>query len=564
MRCLLTILLVLSTTFGDGATAAAAGPKTTSNPRYDAAVVKALDWLKQSVTTAHPEGGHAVLAAYAMFKCGEPITQPFVATTIAASVARSANTQYSPVNAYDHIYGAGIDAMFLADVNADIYKPNLQVIADYITSVQRSDGSWSNGPQEPGDVSMSQYGVLGLWAAQRAGCNVSPGAIDRGAAFLLTHGNSDGGWGYRPGTTAGPGAGNSTHNMTVAAAGTLLVARLMLHGPKNAKPKSPEETEKKFGLLEKVDPLADVLTPGGSAFPNYRAENAASSIDQRAERGLAWNEVRFEPVSRVEHNLYFYYCIERAASIGDLKTIAGRDWFTAYGDGLLTLQSPDGSFATHTGSVVGTSFALLYFMRSTKQILDKQYGLGLQKSNKGNPFGDKKNEREPTALDQLLTSMEKIDFSDPSLDADVDVASELVRSVQSIDDPEVLVGQIDRLKGLVDHPSAEVRQPVYWALGRTGEFSLVPLLLKGLRDPNVDVNVEADRALRYIARKPSGIGVADSPLTGAETGSDEERVRVANQWRTKAWRAWSQWYSERRPFEDQDGLDELVSGSTAK
>ena len=58
---------------------------------------------------------------------------------------------------------------------------------------------------------------------------------------------------------------------------------------------------------------------------------------------------------------------------------------------------------------------------------------------------------------------------------------------------------------------------------------MVPLLLKGLRDPNVDVNVEADQALRYIARKPGGVGVSNNPLAGAETAqmmptSELERV----------------------------------------
>lgn len=562
MRCIPSVLICgVLIVFGGSDAFAQSRPKSTNNPRYDAAVAKGLAFLKQSVGgQPHPEGGHAVLAAYALFKCSEPITDPFIAATLAASAARSANSVYKPVGTYDHIYGAGIDAMFLSDVDPDKYKNNLQVIADYITSVQRSDGSWSDRPQEPGDVSMQQYGILGLWAAQRAGCTVAPSSVDRAAGFLLTRGKPDGGWPYRPGTTAGPGGGESTHNMTVAAAGSLLVTRLMLHGAKNTKPKSAEDTQRRIGPLEKVDPLADVMGPIAGVFGDYKPENGASSIDQRAERGLAWNEARFQPVSTVEHNLYFYYCVERAAAMGDLKTIGGRDWFTAYGDGLLTLQAENGSFATHTGPVDGTSFALLYYMRSTDQILKKLYGLGLQKGNKGNPFGDKKDEREPTALDQLLTSMESLEFDEANLDAEIEVASELVRSVQSIEDPEVLVGQIDRLKGLIDHPSAEVRQPVYWALGRTGDFSLVPLLLKGLRDPNVDVNVEADQALRYISRKPGGVGVSDNPLAGAETASDEEKVKTANAWRTKAAKAWTEWYSQRRPFEEQNGFDELING----
>lgn len=548
----------LTCSFLIGSASSVAAPrKSTNDARFDASVDRAVAWLKGDVARVRPHGGEEILAAYALFKCGEPIEDPFIAGAIQSAVQRSSQTEYQPVGAYDHIYGAGVDAMFLADVDAERFKPSLQVIANYIQAVQRADGSWSDSPAAPGDVSMSQYGFLGLWAAQRAGCQVSPGAIDRGADWHLKNGNPDGGWGYRPGTAKGPGAGNSTHNMTMAAAGSLSVARLLLHGQKNV-PKQSTTEEKKFGLLVKVDPLADVeVAPGGPAFPDYRAQSGAGSLDQRTDRAFSWNEARFTPVSKVEHNLYFYYCLERAASINSLKEIAGRDWFMAYGEGLLVLQAENGSFPTYSGPVSGTSFALLFFMRSTQQILDKQFGAGLLRGDRGNPFGDDKKVREPTSLDLLLKSMENIDINDPNLTADVDLADELVRSVQSIDDPEVLVGQVDRLKSLVKHPSAEVRIPVYWALGRTADFSLVPLLLKGLRDPNVDVNVEAERALRYIARKPNGFGLPDDPLGNARNGSDQERLQAANQWRDKAFKAWSTWYFERRPFEDRDGLDEL-------
>ncbi len=240
--------------------------------------------------------------------------------------------------------------------------------------------------------------------------------------------------------------------------------------------------------------------------------------------------------------------------------MAGKEWFTTYGDGLLTLQGADGSFNTHTGQVVGTAFALLYFMRSTRQIIDKQYGLGLQKANKGNPFGDKKSEPEPTSLDLLLASIEKIDFSDPKLDAEISMASDLVRSVRAIENPEELIGQTERLKGLLEHPAAEVRRPVYWALGRTGDFKLVPLMLKGLRDSNVDVNVEAEMALRYIARKPNGLGLSTNPFTDLSVDAAEsDRLVAVSQWRNQAIRAWSAWYFERCSFEERGGLQELES-----
>ncbi len=538
------------------------GPRqSTKVPRFDAAVDKALAYLHAAVEKQEQHAGHEILAAYAMIKCGVPKEDPFVAEAIAAAVGRSSGSQYQPMSAYDHIYGSGVDAMLLVDLDAkDQYLPNLQAIANYVQSAQRADGSWSDGPQQPGDVSMSQYGVLALWACQRGGCNVSPAALDRAADFLMKRGNADGGWGYRPGTTAGPGMGASTHNMTMAGGGAVGICRLLLHGLQN--PPQPEKKDEDVlpGGLTKIDPLADAAQ-FGSAFPDYKPQNGAGALDARVDRAFGWNLANFQPVSRVEHNLYYYYCLERAAAVGDLGKINGEDWFIVYGDGLLTLQAADGSFNTHTGPVVGTCFALLYYMRSTDQILKKMYGLGQQLADRGNPFGDKK-KKEPTELDRLIADIANMDFDNLD-ESPVEVADEIVQSVLSIDDPEKLVGQEDQLKSLMKHPNDKVRSAAVWALGRTGDFKLVPLMLDGIRDNSVDVNIEAIQALRFIARRPQGFGETLAPFASLGTedqirnAAPEERLRLATPWREKALKDWSNWYFSVRPFEDRGGLDEL-------
>ncbi len=536
------------------------GPRQSTNvPRFDAAVDRALAYLHAAVEKQEQEGGAKVLVAYAMLKCGIPKEDKHVVAALADAVGRSAGNTYRPISAYDHIYGSGVDSMLLSDLDADLYQPNLQAIADYVQSVQRADGSWSDGPTQPGDVSMSQYGVLALWACQRAKCNVSPAALDRAADFLMKKGSADGGWAYRPGTTAGPGAGASTHNMTMAGAGAVGICRLLLHGLRTP-PKPEQKEELVFGALQKVDPIADAQK-FGPAFPDYKSQYAAGSMDGRVDRAFGWNLSHLTQVSRVEHNLYYYYCLERAAAVGDLGKINGEDWFVFFGDGLLQLQAADGSFNTHTGPVVGTCFALLYYMRSTDQILKKMYGLGLQLADRGNPFGDKK-KKEPTELDRLIDDISNMDFE--KLDeSPVEVADELVRSVLSIDDPEKLVGQEDQLKRLMGHSDPTVRSAVVWALGRTGDFKLVPLMLDGLRDNSVDVNIEALQALRFIARKPQGFGETLNPLgplgnaEQIKNATPEQRLRLATPWREKSLKEWSNWYFSVRPFEERGGLDEL-------
>ena len=463
---------------------------------------------------------------------------------------------------YDHIYGSGVDSMLMAAVDPEKYFPNLQAIAQYVQSVQRADGSWSDAPNAPGDMSMSQYGVLALWACQRAKCEISPEAIDRAADFMMKKGNPDGGWAYRPGTTAGPGAGSSTHNMTMAGAGAVGICRLLLHGLRNPPTQEKKEDALVFGALQKLDPLAEAEAQKyGPAFKGYKPQIAASSLDSRVDRAFSWNLAHFVPVSREQHNLYYYYCLERAAAVGDLGTVNGQDWFTVFGDGLLSLQADNGSWETYAGTVPGTAFALLYYMRSTDQDIKKMYGLGLQLADRGNPFGDKK-KKDPTELDRLIADISNLDIPDID-ESSGELADEIVRSVLAVDDPETLVGQEDKLTSLMKHPNADVRRAAVWALGRTADFKLVPQMLDAIRDNNVGVNVEGIMALRFIARKPQGFGETLEPLAPLgttkqiEDATPEERMNLATPWRDKALRDWSNWYFSVRPFEDRGGIEEL-------
>jgi hypothetical protein len=405
---------------------------------------------------------------------------------------------------------------------------------------------------------MSQYGILSLWACQRSGCTISPAILDRAADYLLRNGQQDGGWPYRPGTQAGAEGGGSSHNMTVAGAGTLGICRLLLHGLRN--PPKPEQKDEQllFGALQKVDTtFEEDKAKFGPAFKDYNPQHSASLLDERVNRALNWNTTHFSPVGKGGHNLYYFYCLERAAAVGDLGQVNGQDWFEIFGDGLLSLQGANGGWETYGGPVAGTSFALLFYARSTDQDIKKMFGVGRQQGKRGNPFGDKEVKREPTELDLLLGEMANLD---PTVidDAPIEVADEIVRSVISIDDPEELVGQADKLKSLMKHPNADVRKSACWALGRTGQFKLVPFMLDGIRDPSVDVNVEAIAALRFIARKPNGFGETLNPLEGIDNPTDEQKIKIVNEWRQKAINSWSAWYARVRPHEDQDGLDQLL------
>ena len=542
--CLVPLLLSES--------ASAAEFKSTGVPRYDSAIKAAVSYLNQNADNV--VGRENSLIAYALVKAGTPAASPLVQAGIEAAIERTEKGHGT--EGYDHIYLAGVDAMLLADTDPEGHLGHLQKIADYVQSAQRADGSWA-GNDGPGDTSMNQYGMLALWAANRAGCNITPLAVDRAAQWHLKNGNGDGGWGYRPPSSQGSGGGASTHNCTMAGAGSLGIARMLLFGPKT-KPKV--ETEKveapKFGVLERVVPDEDANKPA-SAFANYNASVSASAIDSRVTRAFQWTTSKFEPEGhRMNQKQYFFYALERAAALYELQQVQGKDWYTAYADVLLTLQSANGAFEkTNTSPRIGASFAILYLTRSTQQIINKQFGKGIMIGSRdlANLYGEKKKEKKELGpLDELLATMADADLSGLE-----NVDSEAVVEKILISDRNELIGQLDMLKRLLENKDPENRRMAYWALGRTGDFSLVPMMLQGLRDPNVDCNIEALRSLRYIARKPNGFGLSLQPLAGAETADEERKVEVVNAWRTKAYNTWGDWYRKVRPFDEGGGLDEL-------
>ena len=541
------IVLIAGLLFVTAVRSSCAAPIDTGIARFDAAIRRAVSYL-QSRDVVRGQG--QTLVAYAMLKAGAGRDSKHVSAGIATALQRAHSTGYS---GYNHIYLCGIDAMLLADSKEPGATDSIQSIVNYVQSAQKADGSWSDRQSEPGDVSMTQYGMLTLWAAQRVGCNVAGAAVDRAGAWLMQSGNSDGGWPYRPGTNQGPGRGSSTHNMTMAAAGSLSIARILLHGDREATKSMGEfgEPKKKYGVLERKIEEEDVEESTASNIENYKPKTSARALDQRVDRSFDWIDTRFTPVNRAEHRIYFYYALERAAVLNQRSD----DWYTQYGDGLLTLQEDDGRFNTHSGPEIGTAFAILFLMRSTEQIMES-YGRGRMRGARDlqallDP--DSKNIRKDIGpLDDLLNALEGQDFA--SLDISTD---DLVEKIQYGSRDE-LIGQADKLKILMQHPDAHKRQIAFWALGRTADFHLIPLMLQGLKDPNIDVNVEAIQGLRNIARRPNGFGLTLNPLGHLPKDTDETtRVAEANKWRTKCSTTWIKWYRNVRPYEERDDLDEL-------
>jgi len=233
------------------------------------------------------------------------------------------------------------------------------------------------------------------------------------------------------------------------------------------------------------------------------------------------------------------------------------DWYMNNGSKLVRLQHPDGHFdgaGSEYAGAVGTSFAVLFFMRSTRAIIEDTYGKGIQIGGRDLEamFYGKQTKAELGPLDDLLAAMEGQNF------ADLDVSTEdLVDKIQFASKEE-LVGQVDVLKSLVKSKDPANRQIAYWALSKTADFSLVSIVLNGLDDPDLSVNVEAILGLRYLARRPNGFKLSLTPIEDLPPDADDQAKSKAVQvWRRKVSKVWRTWYAGVRPYSESGGQDEL-------
>lgn len=539
---------------------------STGNPRFDAVVAKGVDYLKAQLTrrTEGLHGGIAYLSGYACLKAGVKPNDPAVQAAVHAAKSSAAGGVWTPGNKQEHIYEAGVAAMLLADANPEANLAELQALANYLMEQQGTDGSWDYPQRKVGDTSMNQYGILGLWSCMRAGIKVPPGVWDKCARWHVQKRSGDGGWAYHPGRQEGPGGGRSTHNMTLGAVGTLAICRVILY-PEYAPGGKKNRPKKKllFGVLEEVDTSKNqkgektVKNP----YADYRPQTSAGDMNNGLSAGLSWINGRWRTDSPATgHEFYYYYAMERAFAMNDIKKMSGQDWFTACGNVLASSQKADGSWTHGHSPAIATSFSVLFFMRATKKILGAAYGTGLQLGDRGfdldgDPLSKDKKKKKLGPLDEMLARLEKMNVQGIQ-DVPEEDLSDLVQKILESDRKE-LVGQLDLLKKMADNPRGDVRAIVMFALGRSGDMRVAPILIDALNDPDVGVLAEARTALCYISRKPRGFGL-EPDLAGEVEGLPKKEVdRIVKEWRQKAQVKWRRWYTRIRPYDERGDLWEI-------
>lgn len=540
-------------------------------PEVLAAVKKGLDYLQKNlqVVAAHEAG----LVAYTFLSAGEPADGPAVRAMIDKILLKFSTDGYRPT--HHHTYEAGVDAMALAAADREKYRDKIQLIVNFLFNEQRPSGAWDYlGEDHGGDTSISQYGMLGLWAASRAGIEIPPRILDQAAGWHLRTQLRNGAWSYQP-MGSDP---TMKHSMTVAGAGTLGIVKL-LSGMRPQEQDIPSEdsdaktkkSDKAFGILERVTPKELVDQPAATTEATYKLQVSRKDLDGAIGRGFGWLSTNYTVDKNVSGwHLYYLYGLERAASLANIDKIGGHDWYTEGYRVLLRMQdAADGGWNDIGGRITASCFAVLFLVRATEKLVPRAapprpnpkaptFGGGLLAGGRGLPTdlanvetkeGGITAKKTDTPLDKLLAELEN-----PKSQKIESAQAALVEAVQ-VGQREQLIGQKDLLLKLAKDSRVDVRRTAFWALARCNDLRVAPVLIQGLMDPDYDAAVEARNALCVLSRRPRGFGLPDDLIEKLPEGASQaEKDAAFERWRDEDLRRWREWYQNVRPYAERDKL----------
>ncbi len=341
-------------------------PEDDSDGRIAAAVVLGAEFLRRDLlddgrsAMAERRGGaehHAVgataLSVLALLAAGAPADDPAIVKAVETTFF-TRNEQGQRVlaeQARRHTYTSSLVLMAFAALDKKVHRNRIQSLASLIASSQLRSGQWNyrlhdryasrerrrraKNRIQRGDNSNTQYALLALRAARKAGADVSPEVWLRALSYWhLTLGET--GWSYTPRTIVAHG----NRSMTAAGISSLAICMEGLYG-KRAAARIAEHAAVAKGLVELGKKL------------------------------IQWGYDRID--------LYAYYGIERACVLTGTRKFNEYDWYKRGASELIRGQATDGAWWSKDakarrgkgwgyGPAIETAYALLFLRRATTRI----------------------------------------------------------------------------------------------------------------------------------------------------------------------------------------------------
>jgi len=181
------------------------------------------------------------------------------------------------------------------------------------------------------------------------------------------------------------------------------------------------------------------------------------------------------------------------------------------------------------GKVVDTAFAILFLVRSTKQSVEgvRDYGPGILVGARGLP---KQTDNVMLKDGQVVALPLRTSPEDLAAVLNSPEMSDLVSAIEAIEEmpPEevrlLVSDQAEKLRQLAGSDRPEAKIAAIAVMGKSGDLRHVPTLIFALADPDPEVAVAADRALRRLTRL-----FGDGLRPGF---SETERQSTIDRWKT--------------------------------
>lgn len=309
---------------------------------------RAMAYLERQQTpsgawTDHPayNGGITALCTLALLNCGVEAQDE--------RISRALKYLRGLAPSQTYVVSLQIMVFCAAEPKRDLLL--IRKLAKWLEDTQITTGNHKGGWSYPspaasnGDPSNSQFALLALYEAERAGVKVNDKTWRLALQYWQDTQSADGSWPYR----GGPGSGS----MTCAGITSLVIAS---------------------GELNRGD--AEIVNGEVRCCGEQKSNDAI-------EAGLRWLERNFSvhtnpsgggPNSAQGNLLYYLYGVERTGRMTARRFLGQHDWYREGADMLVHHQDPLSSYWKGTGNaesnpLIGTSFALLFMAKGRRPVL---------------------------------------------------------------------------------------------------------------------------------------------------------------------------------------------------
>lgn len=215
------------------------------------------------------------------------------------------------------------------------------------------------------DNSVSQYGLLGLDAAQLCGLQISDATWAASADHFLA-------------AQCPPSGGSSelaivTHRELALAAGKEPEPRSLRIAPRGFAYQEPGEPP--YGSLTAASLSGMIVARAGMLGIERAPKRRLRELDAAIDASFAWLGREFTTranpgfVGKADkHWHYWLYSLERACELAGVARLCGRDWYYEGAMSLLAQQQKTGAFKAGSGetmAIEATCFAVLFLKKST-------------------------------------------------------------------------------------------------------------------------------------------------------------------------------------------------------